>query len=438
MRIVGIADSDSYVKWGASLLSSIPDGSEVSLIIVRSPKQPSADQLQSALSGTAISADAVRVLDFDAAVSAVRVGQPDAVLVSSIGPLADVLIEALVTLPANSAIRRPIVVSGLPGIGLPARRKALMYRSQADLVVLHSKREVRRFVRIAEHNRLEQRFGLATFPFLDDRSRGGRPDGDVVFAAQAIVPVSTRERILLLSWLVQFARRHGERRVVIKVRARSGEAQTHAEEHGFEDLLAAKFAGAPANLVVEDGPMADHLDRASALVTVSSTAALEAIARDIPVLIIDEFGISPALINEVFIGSGLLGSADDLLEGRFFEARESWKQDNYFHDTAENDWFGQLATLVEQHAADPLAARQRVVRGRGGRLRRAWDRRQALGVNDTSPLGLAALIVGTPARRLVIIAQRSARLSRRRSRARRRLLAARRDASREVVVHHIA
>ena len=125
----------------------------------------------------------------------------------------------------------------------------------------------------------------------------------------------------LLGWLADAARRRPQRRVVVKVRARAGEAQTHAESYDFAELLAdpsvrAELGGTlPPNLVVEDGPMADHLARASALVTVSSTAVLEAIAEGVPALVIDEFGVEPKLINTVFVGSGLFGGAEALVAG---------------------------------------------------------------------------------------------------------------------------
>ena len=49
-----------------------------------------------------------------------------------------------------------------------------------------------------------------------------------------------------------------------------------------------------------------------------------------------------------------------------------------------------------------LSSTPRVVRGSGGVLRRAWDRKRALGSSDHSPLGYVALIVGTPARIAVL------------------------------------
>ena len=103
--------------------------------------------------------------------------------------------------------------------------------------------------------------------------------------------------------------------------------------------------------------MADHLARAVALVTVSSTAALEAIAADIPVLLLDDFGIAPGLINTVFVDSGLFGDADDLrCRPVPRHPRPEWLADNYFHGVGADDWHEQLEQLVARRDVGPAPA----------------------------------------------------------------------------------
>jgi len=396
MRAIALADSDSYAKWGAAMVSRLPSHWEAELVLVRTPKLPSRDQLDTALSGSAIAPAAVRTLDFDDAVAHVRGERPDLLIVSTIGPVADLLIAAVLA----EADWRPVVVSGLPGIALPERRRALVYRSQADLVVLHSVTEVRRFRAIARRNGIDQEFALATLPFLLDAERG--TGTDIVFAAQAVVPPRHDQRVRLLGWLAELARRQPQTRIVVKVRAVGREEQTHAERFGYADLLREHFPDPPANLVVEGGPMHEHLARAAGLVTVSSTAAIEAIAHGVPVLVLDEFGVTAELINEVFEGSGLLGGRAALLFGDFRLAEPGWLSDNYFHGVAADTWLLAVTERLEQARAGQLPVRPRIVRGAGGMLRRAWDRRRALGGYDRSPLGLVALAVGLPARAVVL------------------------------------
>lgn len=398
MRVVAIADSDSYAKWAAALLSRMPANWQCELIIVRTAKEPSPSQLSSALSGTRLDESGVRFFELDDAIARVAAAAPDVVLVASIGPLVDLLCERILL----ACERRPVLVSGVPGIALPARRKALAYRSQIDLMIVHSRTELRRFAAIARINGFSHEFALATLPYLSaSSSERRRPNDDIIFAAQAIVPPTRQQRAMLLGWLHSFALAHPNRRVVIKVRATDGEGQTHDEADSYLALLEL-LDTVPSNLVVETGPMSAHLQAARALVTVSSTAAIEAISLGVPVIVINDFGVSPELINDVFVGSGLLASSGDLLNESFRHANPEWLNDNYFHAETENDWQAALESLVVRNVCGELPPRERLVRGAGGSLRRAWDKKRALGRYDRSLGGLVALGIGLPARTLVL------------------------------------
>jgi hypothetical protein len=413
-RFLVIGDTDSYVKWGASLASRLPAGWVADLVVVRTPMQPSERQLTSALAGTALEPSTVRVVDLEGIGPLVRAERPHAVLLSVRGPMVRVLVRRVV-----SRTWRPVIVSGLPGITIPSNPKAVVYREQADLVVLHSRREVREFGAIADGLAVRSRFGLATFPFLADGSApGARRAGDaVVFAAQAKVPSSRSDRIRLLSWLVRLAQNRPDLRVVVKVRALPGEAQTHPERWDYAALLAEpdllELVGTvPPNVVVADGPMAEHLAGAAALVTVSSTAALEAVAADVPVLLPSDFGVSAKLINVVFEGSGLFGDADALVSARFARPQESWLDDNYLHGRAADDWVAELATLVAREEADPTRVLPQRFNRIGWGLRRAWERKRMLGDVDRTVSGRVAVLVAVPARRVVRATRRIVRARR--------------------------
>ena len=398
MRALALVDSDSYVKWGAALLGQLPDSWRRELALVTTPAAPSAAQLVAALEGSGIAAAQVSSLTLDALRQRVLDHLPDVVIVAMRGPAASVVLRMLAALE-----NRPVLVSGLPGISIPATGKALLFRGQADLMVLHSKRELREFAVLAGSRDWDFRFALATLPFVDRRPVAGGTD--IVFAVQAIVPAEIEDRERMLDLLIETAGRNPGHRVVLKVRALSGESQTHAEANSYPDLLAGRSA-VPVNLVVASGPMSDALDSAAALVTVSSTAAIEAIGRGVPVLAVDEFGVSARLINLVFEGSGLFGGADDLVALRFAHPLPQWLDDNYFHDAGDSDWTRVLDELLAARAAGRLAPR-RSLRGRaGGVLRRAWERKRAFGDEDTSRAGALALAVGLPVRRAALTAQR--------------------------------
>ena len=118
------------------------------------------------------------------------------------------------------------------------------------------------------------------------------PATDIVFAAQALVPVGRDERAEIAATLVRAAEADPNRRVVVKLRSRPGESETHLERDPYLELLPARR---PDNLVVSYSSMAAALSTAAGLVTVSSTAAVEAVALGVPVIALDSFGVSKSL-----------------------------------------------------------------------------------------------------------------------------------------------
>ncbi|WP_022903707.1 DUF6716 putative glycosyltransferase [Curtobacterium sp. B8] len=416
-RVVGLVDTDSFAKWGAHLLASSPEGWDLELVTVTTPRSASTGQLRSAFRGldgrlAGAAAQPPATTTVDAIVDQLRADPPDAVLVSLIGPVAELVIDQVHRRVPN----RPVLVTGLPGISFPAKWKGIFFRARADLFVLHSHREVRAYEELSRAGGLEPAFALATLPFARPARPGQvRPTANgatrdaVVFAAQPSVPTDPADRARIVHWLADTARAHPEWRVVIKTRAAAGEHQTHREQYPYPDLVP---SDAPSNLVVETGPMAEHLARAVALVTVSSTAVLEAVSAGVPALTMTDFGVAPQLINEVFVGSGLPGDASDLVAGRFRTVRPEWLRDNYFHPAAEDDWAARVEELMRQRDAGTLTDRPAARRSRGGALRRAWERKTALGRDDRSVLGLVALVIGTPVRRTKQLVRKVIRASR--------------------------
>lgn len=415
LRVVAIADADSFVKWSAALLGSVP-GIRPHLLVVRTPLTASADQQRTALAGTGMAAESVTRVRF-AEVQAWLEGQrPDVVLLAGRGPFVRLLGRVI-----DGLTHRPVTVSGLPGMAIPAQRGALEYRRHTDLLVLHSHREERAFAELGQRIGVNVPSALATLPFARRRQRmqkssqlrvdavatqGGvavaarpaapvavRPRAtDIVFAAQALVPVAREERAEIASMLVRAAEADANRRVVVKLRSRPGESETHLERTPYSELLPERR---PANLVYSYESMASALDSAAGLVTVSSTAAIEATALDIPVIALDSFGVSKSLLNTVFVGSGLLGGRSEVVAGRFRHPHPDWLRDNYFHPEAESTWWERVEQLVALRRAGALPAK-RVPAARGGSMHDAWHRASVLGAEDRTLKGAAALAVGAP------------------------------------------
>jgi hypothetical protein len=176
-----------------------------------------------------------------------------------------------------------------------------------------------------------------------------RPDDTValtrvVFAPQAKFPTSPDERRAVLRSLAALARARPDLEVVVKLRAVAGQVQTHDEPYPYDELWRGLRDDAPVTLVT--GPLAAHLTPGTALVTVSSTALLEALAAGLRGLVLADFGVGDENLTTVYEGSGLLGTLRDLEAGRFFAPSPQWRAENYFH--AEPDELpGVLARLGE-------------------------------------------------------------------------------------------
>ena len=391
-RVLGIADTDSYVKWSSALLGAAPANWHVSLFILETPMVVSERQQRAALAGSGMDDAAVRRGSFDELTTALADDPPDAVVIGARGPLARVLARTVAEHAPHA-----VLATGLPGVSIPATRRALIYRDQCDLFVVHSHRERRAFTGLADEYGFGQDFALATLPFAA-RGRDARPASgtDLVFAAQALVPRERPERMRVARLLVRAAKSDPTRRVVLKVRGTKGEQQTHAEQDAYPDLLA-ELGELPPNLEISSAPMRSALATAQGLVTISSTAAIEAIALGIPVIALDTFGVSRALINEAFADSGLLGGEDNVIARRFRDPDAGWTADNYLHDPRDDDWTWVLADLVRRRREGTLPRRPAPAR-RGGRFRDAWDRKLVLGPLDRSAEGRAAVVVGVPLR----------------------------------------
>ncbi|WP_193597390.1 DUF6716 putative glycosyltransferase [Microbacterium sp. YJN-G] len=386
LRVVAIGDADSFVKWAAHLVDRVDDISQ-HLLLVRTPLTVSDAQKDAAIAGTRFAEHpktVTRIAFADVADWLAR-DLPDVVVLAGRAPFVRLMSREI-----DRLTRRPVVVSGLPGMSIPALRGALDYRRHCDLMVVHSRREVAAYAQLGRAIGATVPIALATLPFAH-RAAARPGDTDLVFAAQALVPADRDDRRRIAEILRLAAVADPSRRVVVKLRSRPGEVEAHQERDGYTELL----DHAPDNLVFSFAPMSEALETAEGLVTVSSTAAIEAMAAGVPVIALDTFGVRSELLNRVFEGSGLLGGAEDVVARRFRHPDPRWATTNYFHDPRDSRWWEQVQRLVAQRRSGMLPART-VPRPRGGALHAAWHRRNVLGAEDRSLTGRLAGLLVTP------------------------------------------
>ncbi|SCF79959.1 hypothetical protein GA0115256_11945 [Streptomyces sp. DconLS] len=219
---------------------------------------------------------------------------------------------------------RPVVVTGYVGVVYEKLADGLLLRHGADLVLANSRHDADRFRAVYEGVGADaSSVAEVALPFLGGAPYSGEHEPyTVVFAAQPSVPDNRRDRTYLLDRLIRHARTHPEREVLLKLRSKPGEHTTHIEELPYQKLVQGKDV--PDNFRLVYGHMGEVLDRTDLLVTVSSTAALEALHRRVPTVVLTDLGVREALGNHHFTGSGCLASWDQLDAGHRPAPDEEW------------------------------------------------------------------------------------------------------------------
>ncbi|MFJ8197699.1 DUF6716 putative glycosyltransferase [Streptomyces sp. NPDC096152] len=330
LRVAVLADSDTRWKWGALTANRIAaDDSPESDIrldgyLLRGRATPTARQLTE----VGVRADSLRevtAVEFLRAMGGDAAGEEpyDVLVLALVGGGVQAMLHGLGQ-AWKGRTRRPVVVTGYVGVVYEKLADGLLLRHGADLVLANSRQDAERFRAVydgvgADASAVTE----VALPFLGGASYTGEHEPcTVVFAAQPSVPENRRDRTYLLDRLVQHARRHPEREVLLKLRSRPGEHTTHLEELPYQRL--AQKTDLPPNFRLVYGHMGDVLDRTDLLVTVSSTAALEALHRRIPTVVLTDLGVREELGNHHFVGSGCLASWDQLDAGHRPAADEEW------------------------------------------------------------------------------------------------------------------
>ncbi|ARP71945.1 hypothetical protein LK07_21700 [Streptomyces pluripotens] len=322
LRVAVLADSDTRWKWGALTAQRLtPAAAEVRLdgYLLRGRATPTARQLQE----VGVSADSLREVTSVEFLRAMTEEPYDVLVLALVGGGVQAMLHGLRDILAGSS-RRPVVVTGYVGVVYEKLTDGLLLRHGADLVLANSRHDADRFRAVYEGVGADaSAVTEVALPFLGGTPYTGEHDPyTVAFAAQPSVPDNRRDRRYLLNRLIEHARRHPEREVLLKLRSKPGEHTTHIEELPYQKLV--QGTDVPANFKLVYGNMGEVLDRTDLLVTVSSTAALEALHRRIPTAVLTDLGVREALGNHHFTGSGCLASWDRLDAGYRPVPDEEW------------------------------------------------------------------------------------------------------------------
>ncbi|MFD3928865.1 DUF6716 putative glycosyltransferase [Streptomyces sp. NPDC058614] len=324
LRIAVLADSDTRWKWGALTADRIAPGPSMeagsrgdaqvgpalSGFLLRGRATPTARQLAE----VGVQADSIREVTAVEFLRTMERESYDVVILALVGGAVQAMLHGLRRIWDGRA-DRPLVVTGYVGVVYEKLADGLLLRHGADLVLANSRQDADRFRAVYEGVGADaSAVTEVALPFLGGEPyKKGNDPYTVVFAAQPSVPENRKDRTYLLNRLIQHARLHPDREVLLKLRSKPGEHTTHIEELPYQKLV--QKLDPPANFRLVYGHMGEVLDNTDLLVTISSTAALESLHRRIPTVVLSDLGVREALGNHHFVGSGCLASWDQLDDG---------------------------------------------------------------------------------------------------------------------------
>lgn len=229
----------------------------------------------------------------------------------------------------------PVLVSGWVGIIIEKITAGYLDRAGTDVVAVNSAHDLAYFRRTAGTLGLpDDNLVLSGLPFLssDPQPERGGEIQRVLFADQPTVPATRAERLHVYRRLIDYAVEHPDREVVLKPRHRPGEDTFHRMAHHPADLL--KGEDLPANFRIDYTPIGKQLPHVDLLITMSSTACLEAIDHGCRVALVLDLGVHERHGNQVFLDSGLLRTFDEIAKDEIGSPAPAWLE-GYFGDRTQ-------------------------------------------------------------------------------------------------------
>lgn len=317
-RAIFAAAFDSQLKWCAKIREELETRGVSCRIVV--------PNIRSALSDQQIVDAGVSRVERLTWQEMMHVAFSSDIFISALsGPSTKRIAIELRTRSQESGMRHPVLVSGWVGVIIEKLVAGYLDRCACDVVAVNSQEDWDRFHVAADHLKIPtENMVLSGLPFVPNviaPQRSG-PIKTVLFADQPTVPESAWERLYLYRRLIDYAKAHPDRRVMLKPRHRPGEDTFHQMEHHPEDLL--KNDTFPPNFEISYEPISKVISSIDLMLTMSSTAALEAIADGCRVGFVLDPGVHEKYGNQVFLNSGLLRTFDALIADDIGTPSQAW------------------------------------------------------------------------------------------------------------------
>lgn len=244
----------------------------------------------------------------------------------------------------------PVLITGWVGVIIEKITAGYLDRCGSDIVAVNSVADFDHFTTVGSRLGLPpDNLVLTGLPFLSPRPQPQRtgPIRRVLFADQPTVPGREVERRYVYQKLVDYAYEHPDREVILKPRHRPGEDTFHKMLYHPEAVLAG--IEQPHNFKIDYTPIGDVLDSIDLMITMSSTACLEALDRGCRVALVLDLGVHERYGNQVFLDSGLLRTFDAIGADQLGTPEQSFL-DSYFFDR------DRTSTAIIADRADELVA----------------------------------------------------------------------------------
>ncbi|WP_206543758.1 DUF6716 putative glycosyltransferase, partial [Aeromonas veronii] len=236
---------------------------------------------------------------------------------------------------------------------------SILARANADLILFNCKADYEKYLSLGQELRFSTDnaycFGYPQLIGLRHVSFEHRED--ICFFEQVIVPATFSERCYLLKKLINLANAFPDRRIWIKPRCKPGGRTIHKQKWHLERLRKLLGIRLPDNLCFTYEPVEQLLSRTALCLTISSTVAIEALARGIPTVIISDFGVRRDIHTASFVGSGCLATIDQVIAGYQPKPNQEWL-DDYVKIPDVDAFKIRLNDLISQKRAGLLPQRE--------------------------------------------------------------------------------
>jgi hypothetical protein len=321
-----IAAFDSQLKWAGTIRSSLDSRGFACRTVVPSDIRHAISDSQAADYG----ARAVVYLPWADLMTASL--DADVVVLAIQGPQVRRFCHDMFDLVELTRAVPPVMITGWVGVIIEKIVAGYLERYATDIVAVNSRSDLATFQAVARSLQLPtDNLLLSGLPLLSGEYRAAPADAPintVLFADQPTVPQTREDRLYLYHRLLAYARAHPDRQVVLKPRHRIGEDTFHRMKFHPEALLSG--VRRPPNFFIDYTPISDRLANIDLMLTVSSTAALEAVGAGVRTAFIADLDVREQLGNHIFLDSGLLRTFDQLERDDIGAPAERWVDDYFF------------------------------------------------------------------------------------------------------------